>query len=188
VRLRLLLAVVALATTLPSPARAGPAEKLAANDAAVVYQAIEEIRVAKDAAAAAALFETGLRTEHPHIAVACGEALAAMGDAAAKAIPGSAVQKATKAKDARVQKNLARVLGAWGDPSVDEPLAYLASGRREVEVQAEALFMCGRLRPDKERSFPTVVEAVAAAFDGRSPGVRMAACSAAGTWTRSPTR
>ena len=41
-----------------------------------------------------------------------------------------------KAKDGRVQRNLARLLGTWGDPSVDEPLAYLASGRREVEVQA----------------------------------------------------
>jgi HEAT repeat protein len=181
VRLRLLLAALALAAAPSPPVRAGAAEKLSSNDPATVYQAIEEIRVAKDAQAAADLFEAALKTLHPHLAVACGEALAAIGPEAAKAVPKSAIQKAMKAKDGRVQRNLARLLGTWGDPSVDEPLAYLASGRREVEVQAEALFMCGRLRrPAGGASFPAVVEAVGAAIDGRSPSVRMAACSAAG--------
>ena len=151
------------------------------NDPDELYIAIEAARNSKDPAAAGPLLETALVAEHPHLSVACGEALRAIGPAATK---DRDVQKAiaagAKAKDDNKQKALARVLTAWGAPELDEELAALASGRRSPEVQTESLFACGRLgRRPKE--FPELKLVVLGALQkGRTPEIRLAACSAAG--------
>jgi HEAT repeat protein len=183
VRVRCLLSFLAVAAGVQvraAPLLAAPSGKLASGDPSLVYQAIEEIRAAKDLSAATNLFETGIATAYPHLAIACGEALAALGADSKEGKLGAAVGKASRSKEERLQKSLARVLGAWGHAGVDEPLAYLATGRRPVDVQAEALSMCGNLKIAKESPFTRVVDAVEAGLRARTPEVQVAACSAAG--------
>jgi hypothetical protein len=63
--------------------------------------------------------------------VACGDTLAAIGPAGeARPEFRNLLQKAVKSKDVRELQNLARVLGAYGHVAFDEPLSFLASGRR----------------------------------------------------------
>jgi HEAT repeat protein len=158
----------------------GETSRLASTDAAEAYKAIEEAAKAKDLSSAGALLDAGFQTAHAHIAVACGEALAALGPEAAHQ-PGFArvFEKMQRSKDEHGQQNAARVLGAWGDPFVDEHLSYLASGRRPPDVAAEALVMIGHLPVSKEKPFPKCVAAVLSAFRSQYASVRMAACSAA---------
>ncbi len=149
-------------------------------DAAEAYEAIFKAGEAKDPAAAADLFDAGFLSPHPHIAVAAGEAMAALGpDAAKQADLQKTLARALKSKDAAGLMNLARILGAWGDPSVDEPLASLASVRREPDVTAEALYMAGSLKPAKGRPFAKTIAAVDAAFKDKAESAQRAACSAA---------
>jgi hypothetical protein len=177
---RRLLPALAIALVARAPAAAAPPGRLGSGDPAIVYQAIEGIRTAKDPKAATALLETGLSTKHPHLAIACGEALAGIDADPKEGKLAGALGKASRTKEESLQKNLARVLGAWGHADVDVPLAHLAGGRRPVEVQAEALFMCGSLDLSEKTPFPRVVEAVEAGLRARSPEVQVAACSAAG--------
>ena len=150
-------------------------------DPVEVFQAVEAATATKDASNAGALLQAGFQTPHPYVAIACGDALKAIGPAAvADGGYQAALAKATKSKDPRNQANLARVLGAFGDPSVDEPLSYLASGRRQFELQTEALYCCGMLKITGEQPFEKCVLAVTAGLKSKSGGVQMAACSAAG--------
>ncbi len=174
--------LLALATVLLWGPRLVSADvaKLASSDPAEAYKAVEEATRAKDLSTAGALFEAGLQTAYPHVAVACGEAIAALGPEAAKQADLKRTwDKASRSKDLREMRNLARVLGAWGDPGVDEELAYLGSGRRPVEVQAEALSMIGRLAVSKETPFPRCVAAVLSGLKSSYATLQMAACSAA---------
>jgi HEAT repeat protein len=180
VRTRRILLALGIAAGVQAPGAAAPAGRLGSGDPAIVYQAIEEIRAAKDPKSATALLETGLSTKHPHIAVACGEAMGDVGADPKESKLASALGKAGRTKEETLQKNLARVLGAWGHAAVDVPLAHLAGGRRPVEVQAEALFMCGSLELSEKAPFPRVVEAIEDGLRARSPEVQVAACSAAG--------
>ena len=117
------------------------------NDADDVYAAIELAAERKDVDACFPLLERAREARFPHLAVACGEALHVIG------WPGEDkgtireiqvfLKKELKAKGERELTNLARVLGAWGHPLVDEPMAQLASGRRTPRVQTEGLLMCG---------------------------------------------
>jgi HEAT repeat protein len=160
----------------------GPAAgKLASTDPVTVFQGIEEAIASKDPANAGDLLSAGWQTATPYVAVGCGDALRAIGPAAAASAEYQTVlAKATKGKDPRGQKNLARVLGAYGDPSVDEHLAWLASGRRPADVQTEALYACGSLPVTGEAKFEKCLQAVLAGIKSKSGGVQMAACSAAG--------
>ncbi|MFV1960070.1 MAG: HEAT repeat domain-containing protein, partial [Planctomycetota bacterium] len=81
--------------------------------------------------------------------------------------------------DEATQRNLARLLGAWGHPYVDPLLATLASGRRQPAVQAEALQISALLEPTEEHPFPKVKEAVLKGLKGRTDAIKAAACSAA---------
>ncbi len=178
---RRVLLVAVVATVLRSAHADGPLTgRLVSTDPTEVYAAVEAAMASKDPQNAGSLLEAGWQTLHPFISVACGEALATLGpDAAGQSDLVKALAKAIKGKDPRGQQNLARVLGAWGDPSVDEPLSYLASGRRQPEVQAEGLYMCGRLKITSATPFSRCVQAVAAGLRSASPTVQMAACSAA---------
>src|SRR5262245_15570914 len=182
-RARTGLQVLGLVGVLLAPAAEGaPAESggVFATDPLDAYRAIEKVTAAKDAGAAASLLEAGLLTPYPHIAVACGEALKALGPGVASQTAFTqALEKALRSKEEDLQKNLARVLGAWGDPTVDEPLSKLAGGRKLLAVQAEALEMIGSLHVTPEQRFPLCVAAVAAAFRSQQPLARVAACSAA---------
>jgi HEAT repeat protein len=181
----LVAALLLVPGALPREARADAAawRKNLTGDADRVVRAVQRAQEAKDPTAALPLLEAGIATPHPHIAVACGDALAALegwpGDKEQRDVE-KAVARASKSKDDREQMNLARVLGAWGHPLVDEPLAYLASGRRAPEVQAEALFMAGDVTETEENPFPATRKEILKALDGRTPMVRMAAASAAG--------
>jgi hypothetical protein len=176
IRVLCLLAVLC-AGVAPVAAETG---KLASKDPVEAYRAVEEAIRTKDPSVAATLLDVGLETPHPHIAVGCGEALAAIGPEVFKRPDFlRALEKAQRTKEPEAQRNSARVLAAWGDPSIDEALAHLASGRRQPAVQAEALSMLGRLRVTKEAPFPRCVAAVAAALKSQHPTVRAAACSAA---------
>jgi hypothetical protein len=182
--LRIVRGVVALsvfAFSAPSARGEEARDRLAANDPAVVYQAAVDAVATKDVTLAAPLLEAALRASHGHVAIACGDALAALGDAAASdpAVV-KLVQKAAKGKEPRALQNLARVLGAWGHPTVDEPLAFLAQGRRAAEVQAEALHMLGWLKPGPTAPFDRCLSAVRDALESAHPDVQSAACSAAG--------
>jgi HEAT repeat protein len=172
----------------PSPATAAPsgwAKKLSRNDPDEVFRTISEIAERKETDAALALVEAGIETKHPHLAIACGEALHAMGEeATTKAVLRDKdflkrFRKLMRSKDSERQINMARVLGAWGHPWVDEHLAHLASGRRSPEVQAEGLYMAGALVPTKEEPFPETRDAILKALKGRSDEIKAAACSAA---------
>lgn len=185
------LILVTVALLLPSGALdAKPSdwlEKLSSNDPSQVYLTTVEIARRRDIAGALPLIETGAATAFPHLAVACGEALAQLRDDEIKKdlLKDKAFKKRFKRlmgnKDERIQKNLARVLGAWGHPFVDEHLAYLASGRRNADVQAEALFMCGSIVETKKESFAKTCAVIGKAIKkGRTSEIQCAACSAAG--------
>jgi HEAT repeat protein len=156
--------------------------RLAPGNPTAAFEAIVAAATAKDPEAAVPLLELAEKSPHPHLAVACGEALAAIGWPVAGAERDAKrwIDAALREKDGRVQRNLARLFGAWAIPLVDEPLAHLASGRRDAEVQAEALFMAGSLRPTPEFGFPKTLEEIQQALKGRTQEVRAAACSAAG--------
>jgi hypothetical protein len=162
---------------------AGWRKSLTTNDPDDLYNTIESVKTGKDPSAALPLLEIAIETDFPHIAVACGDALNAIGPEPAK---DPEVQKliagAQKAKADSRQKNLARVLAAWGAPDLDATLAALASGRRDPEVQAEALYSCGLLPGGRDpKAFPAVKEVVLTAVDkGRTREVKLAACSTAG--------
>lgn len=174
-----LVALVLLAAR-SADAAGGVRERLASTDTNEAWQATVEAATSKDVTLAGPLLDAGWQTAYPHIAVGCGDAMAALGPEAAKdAELQKALAKALKGKDPRGQMNLARVLGAWGDPTVDELLASLASGRRPPEVQSEALHMIGSLRVRAETPFPRCVDAVRTALKDADPLVLCAACSAA---------
>ncbi len=189
--LLLIAAVLAIAPFLPHGRSAHAkatdwAKKLASNDANDVYNTVREIERRQDIAGGLPLLLTAVKTKHPHIAVACGEALAHMKpeEVDAKLLKDSKFKKAFKkligSKEAGEQKNMARLLGVWSHPFVDPHLAHLASGRRSPEVQAEALFMCGSIRESKKQRFEKTREAIGKALKGRSGAIQAAACSAAG--------
>jgi HEAT repeat protein len=154
------------------------------NDADDVYAAIELAAERKDFDAGIPLLEKGIAAHFPHISIACGEALQKMGwpgeEKAEIRAAEKVLKKALKTKDEREQQNLARVLGTWGHPLVDEHMAQLASGRRPPSVQAESLLMCGSLRPTPEAPFKKTMQVIEKAFKNKTPDVRAAACSAAG--------
>jgi hypothetical protein len=122
-------------------------ERLGKGDADERFAAIESARTSRDPAATLPLLEAAVAAEHAHLAVACGEALAAIGSVQAKS-PEVAkfVLGGVKAKEDAKQVNLARALAAWGAPEMDPHLAQLAAGRRAPGVQAEALFLWGSPR------------------------------------------
>ena len=154
------------------------------NDPDDVYAAIELAAEQKDLEAGIPLLEKGIQAHFPHISIACGEALQKMGwpgeEKAALREAEQVLKKALKTKDEREQQNLARVLGTWGHPLVDEHMAQLASGRRPPAVQAESLLMCGSLRPTPAAPFKKTMQVIEKAFKNKTPDVRAAACSAAG--------
>jgi hypothetical protein len=161
---------------------AGWRKTLEKSDPDELFQAIESVKTGKDPQAALPLLEKALATEFPHIAIACGEALRAIGPGPAKEPDVTKlIASAQKAKDEAKQRNFARVLAGWGAPEVDAPLAALASGRRDPTVQADALFLCGLLPGKDPNGFPAVREVIVTAVDkGRTSEIKMAACSAAG--------
>lgn len=185
-----LLALTALLALLPTErTTAGGTdwhEKLSRNDPDEVFKTIQQISKRRDVSAGQALLEVGAETKHAYIAVACGEALSQLKaeDVKKKLLKDrdftKAYKKLIKTKDAHEQMNLARVLGTWGHESIDSDLAKLASGRRQPEVQQEALYMCGSLRVTKDAPFKKVRAAVAKALKGRSGEIKAAAASAAG--------
>ena len=159
---------------------AGWQKRLEVSDPGEVFAAIRLAAERKDPSAAFPLLEAGVEAAFPHLAVACGEALRGnpwLEEKGASKAFEKWVKKAGKGKDQDAQ-NLARVLAAWGDPIVDEPLAALASGRRTPEIQAEALSMAAILDPAKKEKFPETRAAVLKALKGRSDDVKSAACSA----------
>jgi len=159
-------------------------ERFSKNDADEVYAAIEQAAERKDPDACLPLFERALKAKFPHIAVACGEALAAIGWPGTDKDQIREVEKLLRAtlrtKDEAEQKNLARVLGAWGHPVVDEALGQLGSSRRNDSVQVEALLMSGALHPTREEPLKHTLESIEKGLKSRAPDVRAAACSAAG--------
>ncbi len=161
-------------------------KRLSANDVNEVYETVLEIGRRRDVSGALPLIETAVATGYPHLGIACGEALAAMDstELEKKLFKDKKFKKRFKrlmaVKESAAQMNMARVLGAWGHPFVDQHLAFLASGRRNPEVQAEALFMCGALVETKKEKFAKTREAIGKAFKGRSGEIQCAACSAAG--------
>ena len=187
----LLVPLVALAVVLPGRTLDAKSadwhKRLSVNDADDLYKAIVRAAELKDAQAALALLQTGTRVRNPHIAIACGEALAGM---EAEALDEHLFSdrkfkkwwsRIGKDKDERVQQNLARILGTWGHRFVDKQLGQLCAGRRAPEVQAEALFMAGSLDKDQLSAFPEVKKSVEAALKkGRNDEILCAACSAAG--------
>lgn len=180
VRTALLLAVGFLGIPRTATGDAAVEVKLASVDPVDVFVGVEAAIASKDVSNAGALLLAGWQTAHPYIAVACGDALNAIGPAAiSDAGYQAALAKANKSKDPRNMANLARVLGAFGDPSVDETLAYLASGRRTYELQTEALYCCGMLKLSGGTSFEKCIAAVLAGLKSKTGGVLMAACSAA---------
>ncbi len=152
------------------------------NDADEVHQAIELAAERKDVDACFPLLERALEARFPHIAVACGEALHAMDwpgeDKGALREIQKFIKKALKTE--KEHKNLARVLGTWGHPLVDDPMSQLASGRRSSAVQTEGLLMCGALKPTPEVPFEKTLQVIGKALKSKVPDVRAAACSAAG--------
>ena len=160
---------------------ASVASKLTSLDPVEIFQGIEAAIASKDVTNAGPLLQVGWQTPYPYIAVGCGDALRAIGPAAAtNGDYETVLAKATKQKDLKSQMNLARVLGAYGDLSVDETLAFLASGRRQVDLQTEGLFCCSMLKVTGEAPFEKCVAAVLAGLKSKTGGVQMAACSAAG--------
>jgi hypothetical protein len=157
-------------------------ERFAKGDADELFLSIQAAATAKDVSAALPLLEMALETPHGHIAVAAGEALAAIGHAPLKeADVQKAIQAGVKAKEDARQVNLARVLAAWGAPDLDKHLAQLAAGRRAPGVQAEALACCAMLRPADEKEFSETKASILSALDkGRTEDIRLSACSAAG--------
>lgn len=156
--------------------------RLTAGDADEQFTAIQSAASSKDPQAALPLLEAGVLARYPHLAIACGEALRALGTApAADAEVQKTINAGLKAKEDERQRNLARVLCAWGAPELDASLAALAGGRRAPEVQAEALFLLGLLDARDEKAFPLVRDMLVTALEkGRTPEIRMAACSSAG--------
>ncbi len=180
-----LLLLLFLLAALP---RAGATEegwkkRFSATDPDEVFQSIQQAAEAKDPSAAIPLLDAGYETTYPHLSIACGEALHTMAwpgdDKEQRRAAEHWLDKASKAKDDAALMRLARVLGAWGDPIVDEELATLASGRRTPELQTEALMMCGRIRPTKDAPFKHVKDAVLKGVKGRVDEVKVAACAAA---------
>ena len=161
-------------------------KRLQTNDADANFLQIQTIARKQNGEAAFALFQAGADYEQPHLAVACGEALASLDQADVETLCKEKrytkwLKKTLKGgKVPRRQLNLARMLGAWGHPMVDEPMAHLCSGRRSPQVQVEALFMSGYLRSEKYSTFSRTRKSIQDALSGRSDEIRCAAASAAG--------
>ncbi len=179
--------LLVVAVVLLAPPKLGQADedawrsRLDTSDPAEFYKVVRKAAERKDVDAALPLLEAGVEARFPHLAVTCGEALRGNTwlekKGAHKAFQ-KWVKKANRAKGMEAQ-NLARVLAAWGDPIVDEPLAALASGRRTPEIQGEALSMAAILDPARKKDFPETRAAILKALKGRSDDVKAAACSAA---------
>ncbi len=179
------LAICPLATR---PAGAANEYRLS-GESEEIFAEISKIQERKDAAAALPLLQAAVTFTEPHLAVAAGEALRAMGEAELTAsllgTPEFASwwKRALRAKSDTEQIALAHVLGAWRHPSIDEGMAFLASGRRNPDVQAAGLAMAGSLRPDETRRFPLTKIAIGDAIrKGRTEEILCAAASAAGRW------
>lgn len=155
-------------------------DRLGGNDPVEVYQATTEVAAGKDTAIADALLSAGVRASHPHLAVACGDALRTLGPEADQGEFRKTLDKALKSRFPSDLANLARVLGAYGVPSIDEPLATLAHRTRPPDVQTEALYAIGSLQVAGTTPFPRCMQAVRDAFNSKQVAVRLAACSAAG--------
>ncbi len=170
----------------PAAAPTDWGKRLGVNDANEVYQTVIEIEKRRDISATLPLIETAAATRFPHIAIACGEALEAMEREKIDQVlrKDKKFKKRFKRlmadKEPVTQKNLARLFGAWTHPFVDPYLAFLASGRRNPQVQAEALFMCGSIKETEKEKFRETRDAIGKALKGRSPEIQAAACSAAG--------
>ena len=153
---------------------------LLATDPTDAFKSIEKAGASKDPAYAGTLLEVGIETTHPFLAVACGDALAAIGPKAAETVEYQRVlAKVLRVREPKPLTNLARVLGAYGDASVDDTMAFLCVGRHSVELMTEALFMAGSLPVSKDRPFYKTVAAVGSALRSKQPEVVVAACSAA---------
>lgn len=181
----LLLSVLLLVAPLDAEADADKWRKrLGKNDADDVYAAIQLAVERKDVEACIPLMERAIKAKHPHIAVACGEALHDIGwpgeEKGAIRDVTKQLKKICRTKEEKQQLNLARLLGAWGHPLVDEFMAQFGSGRRSAAVQTEGLLMCGYLKPTEEAPFKKTRQVIAKALKSKVPDVRAAACSAAG--------
>ncbi|MCA9315969.1 MAG: hypothetical protein H6826_05905 [Planctomycetes bacterium] len=185
-----LVVVLGLPPSLSSSRRAlaGNTYRLTGSPEAI-FEEIQKIQERKDAEAALPLLEASVEFPDTYLAVAAGEALRAMPQDVLETtlLAGSAFPKwlksALKAKEDREQVALAHVLGTWGHPTLDEAMAYLASGRRSPEVQVAGLMMAGSLRPSKERPFAKTREAINDGLrKGRNQEILCAAASAAGRW------
>ncbi len=181
--------LVVMAAFLVSTARAKDdkwLKRLQTNDADANYAAIQSISQKRNDKAAFALFQAGVDYVQPHLAVACGDAIASLDQENVETLfKSKAFAKWLKrtikgGKELRKQLNLARVFGAWASPLVDDTMAYLASGRRSPRVQAEALFMAGNLKSDNPSTFAKSRKAILDGLSGRSEEIRCAAASAAG--------
>lgn len=153
------------------------------GDPVGVFTAIEEAGARKDVDAALPLLEAMADIRRPHLAVAAGDALREMGAAPLedKAFV-KRLKKLSKAKDIETQKNVARLVAAWGHPDADEYIAHFCEGRRDPEVQVEGLFMAGGLRTeDAAKTHPETTKAILTAVKkGRKEPIKCAGCSAAG--------
>ena len=157
-----------------------PHGELLGVDPIDAYKAIEKAGESKDVSRAGEILEAGIQTTHPHLAVACGDALALLGSAAVEQPDYQKVlAKALRLREPAQTLNLARVLSAFGDPSVDEALASTLVGRRPAML-AEAITMAGSIRVTADAPFYKVVAAVGSALRAKQPEVVVAACSAAG--------
>ena len=181
------LAIASLFAWGPDAPRAESATyRLEGGNADETYKEIERLHKAKDIGAAADLVAAAIKFTDAHLAVAAGEALRDMDEdkLSEELFKSKAFQKqlkkAKKLKDAEQQRSLARLLGAWGHPEIDPLLAHLAGGRREPEVQAEALHMTRSLKPSRKGEkprYPKVRAAIRAALEkGRSDEILCAAC------------
>jgi hypothetical protein len=171
-----------LGLSAPTSEADGPLhDGLLANDPLDAWKAIEQAMASKDKANAIDLVQAGLATKWPHVAVGCGDALALLPHEVVE-YPDvrEVIDKALNSKKPDTLRNLARVLAAWGDPSFDEELAWLASGRRSAEVQAEALQSVGGLKVTPDTPWTKVIGSVAGSLRSKSPVVVLSACSAAG--------
>lgn len=155
--------------------------RLAASDPLAVLEAVEDAGTKRDASASTALLDTGVATDAPAVAVACGRALALIeptGPPLEALLAG--VARAAKSKAPATLANLARVLGGWGSPAVDAALASLCLPPKPPAVQEEALHMAAAGGEAAAGGQPDTTAAIVAAMGSPVEAVRAAACDAAG--------
>jgi hypothetical protein len=185
-RRRVTLLALCLLVSAPRHAAAEAAEwraRLFRSDPLEVLRAVEEVAARPDASASLALLECALATTEPSVAVACGDALRALGTSAwADAGTVAAIAQARRSREPARLRNLARALGGLAHPNNDEAMADLAGPRRPVDVQQEALHMAASMGAIDATQFPLTAAAIAKALDSPTEEVRIAACDAAGEW------